>query len=173
MYCANVYLSWYFHCFTDLRALVRLKTLLNICHSLFRTLKLYPSRSGPLITVLKDTSPSKQLVRTLYLSHFPALIPNSVRCKNFLVLWHTYATFVAYFVILKSRFGLEILLELAFCFRSDFFYRRSLYGLHVISFTFNIQTTKINAWRMTISKYTFSPSQREDKHWLQRGCPTC
>lgn len=82
MYGANVYHSWYSCCFTNLRVLVRLKTLLNICHSITTISKINPSRSGPPITVLRDTSPSKSVVHTLHLTHFPAQIPNSERCKN-------------------------------------------------------------------------------------------
>jgi hypothetical protein len=61
---------------------VRLKTLLNTCHSLTRILKLNPSRSGPPITVLRGTSPSKSRVHTLHLSHFPGKIPKSVGSKK-------------------------------------------------------------------------------------------
>lgn len=82
MYGANVYLSQYFCCFTNLGVLGRLKTLLNICHSLTSILKINPSRSGPPITVLRDTSPSKSRVHTLHLSHFPAQIPNTVCLKK-------------------------------------------------------------------------------------------
>lgn len=79
MYGANVYLRWYFCCFTNLRVLVRLKMLLNICHSLTSILKIKPSRSVPPITVLRGTSPSKSLMLTLHFSHLTAQIPNSER----------------------------------------------------------------------------------------------
>jgi len=82
MYGANVYISWYFCCFTNLSVWVQLKTLLNIRHSLTSILKINLSRSGPPIAVLRDTSPSKSHVHTLHLSHFPAQIPKSERCRN-------------------------------------------------------------------------------------------